>query len=378
MLWNSSLRLDGPFARGRFFITSSRPWYFPPINFDERAQENAGLKREAQAGSLLSKMPEILPALTTLVLDLYAEEPRDDDKLQPKLGVPLPVFLALFSIPLLRHFSVMGRIFHPTDDPSAFPVDISLPPLVSFEYTLDNLRSHPRASKTEMELLNRLIPRLHLSLETLHIPSESAPLRAMYNRDWPRLHTFSMYGQRRTVSKPLIPYILLLARMPGLRTLHLLFANPEKLSPQPIWPRGFPAAYPWRKLEELTVTQPHAEDELWCHLPSGLRYLSLRCWPRRSMILANHHEYGLLSQLKLGWHTPLLSTAEMYGVLLSCNTPNLTYLDIEYRADSDNEGELLEHIAQGFPSLEVLQLRRYHPRDGEVNESLVSDTVGIH
>ena len=370
-----SLLLDGLFERGRFLVTPERPWYFPHVNPYERAVVKAGLECEVQASRLLSEMAKLLPALTTVVLDVYDyETPKDKGKFWRKSGVPLSVILALFSIPHLRHFTVVGYIFHPADTLSAFPADVTLPPLVSFKYILCNIRAHPRSFNSEMELLHNLIPRLHLSLETLHIPSESAPLKGMYNRDWPRLRNFYIYGQRRTVVNPPIPYILMLARMPELRTLHLLFAHPKGLPPQPIWPRGFSATYPWPNLKELTITHPHAEDELWTHLPLGLRYLALRCWPRRSMVFADRLDpESLLSQLDLGWHTPLPSTAEMHTILRSCNIPNLTYLEIEYWADHAEEEELLERISRGFPALESLQLHRYYRHIDRLKEPLVSD-----
>ncbi|KAF8903351.1 hypothetical protein CPB84DRAFT_1728433 [Gymnopilus junonius] len=357
-----TLRLNEYFLR----LNASRDWVtglwgFPPAESREDIKmEKEALALESRAGSFLEEALKHLPSLHTVIVDnesMMATTGPD------KAGIPLPVILAILSVPQVQCFKVSGYLYHPVD-PSPARRRLALSNLTSFIYDIPIFRMQPRTFSSEGALLNLIIPALRLSLEKLVLPVENAPLQKMYMEEWPSLRVLTLYGQRRTVVKPCIPYITILARMPKLQSLNLFFANPWNIDPQAIWPQGFSMSFPWPELQQLTVTQPHAGDVLWAHLPESLRTLSLRCWPRHWEQEALRRPYRYLSplhQAEVHWHTPLLSSSDMLHILQQCQTPFLDHLDIEYQIDNQ-EAALLQHISSVFPLLKVLKISRYqHP-----------------
>ena len=318
-----------------------------------------------------------LSSLHTVSINLYHGTTFNRYKTPSiKVGIPASVVAAIFSHPRLRHFSCQGCLFHPLDTAPQPESLLPLPRLTVFEHKPSYVRGQPRAWPSEAAFLNAVVPELHGSLEVIRLPSENAPLQKMFQRDWPALRELRLEGQRRTVARPFLPYITLLARMPRLRRLHLLFANPQDIPPQAIWPVEYSAHYPWPELEELTITHPTADDQLWQHLPASLRSLALRCWPCVPTFISqvdHDHRYfrTTLQQAGVSWHTPLLTDVEILSVLTACKLPHLRKLELEYLINSDAEESLLSHIALAFPALESLILNGYHDEEGRHVRSLV-------
>ncbi|CDO74757.1 hypothetical protein BN946_scf185001.g5 [Trametes cinnabarina] len=139
-------------------------------------------------------------------------------------------------------------------------------------------------------------------------------------------------------------------------------------SPAPLWPRSLNAQYEWRELLQLAVAHPCPQDELYSHLPDTLLDLALRCWPRHykhhTMFKRNFPEAGAR------WSDPLLASSEMLHILRKIRAPGLTYLDLEFRADSGDE-QLFRHIGSVFPALKGLMIHRYRG-SGEEEPPLVN------
>ncbi|PIL28123.1 hypothetical protein GSI_09774 [Ganoderma sinense ZZ0214-1] len=162
----------------------------------------------------------------------------------------------------------------------------------------------------------------------------SAPINALsVEPPWPRMRELVLQGQLPEGLRS--PFITLLSGMPKLRVLRLMFALPHGILPKPIWPRGVDNSlpFPWPELEELVLSFPTPDDQLYGALPACLRRLSLRCCPHHCM-----HEW----------------------VLSQCSLPHLDHLQCEYRADNA-EVSLLEHLYPAFPQLLTLELHRFRP-----------------
>lgn len=69
------------------------------------------------------------------------------------------------------------------------------------------------------------------------------------------------------------------------------------------------------------------------------------------------------------WSSPLLSSSEMLRILRKSDTPNLTHLELEFRADAVHD-ELFGHIGESYPRLFVLCMHRYRA-EGSGNASVV-------
>ena len=120
--------------------------------------------------------------------------------------------------------------------------------------------------------------------------------------------------------------------MPRLCSLVLELRIPDEANPEAVWPPGLPqdTKFPWPELGELTVANAHPDDELFAHLPQGLRTLALPSCPCKSVkecLWACEHRYLLLHIFYL------LAVLDMLSVPERCPTPGLTRLGIKYGAD---------------------------------------------
>lgn len=341
----SVLQLSGPFDHKS--MSELRDWESTPTKH---------FQAEDDAGIVFVENLQQLPLLDTVHIESYISYPL---KITQSKVVPLPILLAILSVPRIRHFSCFGYLCHPSD-PILESIQISLPHVASFKYYLPNLRPQPRKYASEVALLEIIIPKLHRNLEVLVLPIEHTPLQQLPRRDWPSLRELVLYGG---LGAPLTtPYISILARMPKLRALHLRLACNLGYGPQPICPSGLSVGFPWPELKSLTVMNPHPGDQLWKHLPQSMRLLILQCYPPFWALQHGNRPTSNLWNARVHWRAPLPSASEMLELLRSCRTPGLRQLEIEYRADSSEEALLL-HIASAFPSLEVLDLCRYRPVD---------------
>ncbi|KAI0696489.1 hypothetical protein C8T65DRAFT_516121, partial [Cerioporus squamosus] len=211
----------------------------------------------------------------------------------------------------------------------------------------------PYSRSSEIEALDRVLRFLHPSLETLSLPAEPSPMETIASLDWPRLRELRLRGLRWTAPK--LPIVGLFSRMTNLRVLSLELMEEEGASATALWPRGFPASYPWPYLENLSASHPDPEDEIYAHLPPTMQTLMLRSWPHqciRSWQKVNYDPDTLRP------YRPPPSPSTMLRVLQRCYTPHLCMLGVEYYSDYA-EFSLLSHIASNFPLLTTLELHRY-------------------
>ncbi|KAH9849107.1 hypothetical protein C2E23DRAFT_840881, partial [Lenzites betulinus] len=236
-------------------------------------------------------------------------------------GLPFWVLDAIFSTPHIS--SVLSPLLHPS-------ADLSGP-------THSTLRRRRRQNYSSA-----------CSSEST-IPSRS--------RDWPCFRELVLRGGPR---RSLRAYLLEnLTRMPNLRVLKLELAHSSESGPQRICPPGWTGGCPWPKLEVLTVSNPHPDEELFAHLPDSLQELTIRCFPRRYAVA-----YSWAREIKImheyGWGLTLPTSDELLRLLRRCGTSlvRLRRLDIEFAASSEDIG-LMRHIATAFPTLAFLQIFRY-------------------
>ncbi|KAI0641500.1 hypothetical protein C8Q79DRAFT_1014426 [Trametes meyenii] len=156
--------------------------------------------------------------------------------------------------------------------------------------------------------------------------------------------------------------------MSNLRVLKLDIAVPNGHKNWPVWPSSIPITFndrstdsPWPDLKYLSVSFPHPNDELYAHLPRGLRTLSLRSlphyWQHRIGWSWGSRAMGQIMR-RLGWSYPIPTASEALSILQRCRTPGLSQLQLEYRID-DEETALLRTIAHAFPGLAHLEIARY-------------------
>lgn len=301
----------------------------------------------------------LMPNLHTIRLTI----PREIDYrgFEPPVGVAAHVLQAFLSTPHLRHLLINGPMCNPDDK---LLLNITLPPTIpleSVDYTLFVLRPGPRTDEVDRHGVYLLLERAHDSLISLTLPSESFPLHCTHLWQWPRLRKLRLHGER-----PLYPgappLVMTLGRMPHLRDLSLCLAEPVGGELQPMWPPALQASYGWYELERLAVAHPHPEDEMYAHLPVSLRHLALRCWPR----YYKHHSAlrEEMDEAGIRWASPLLSSSEMLRLLRKSETPNLTHLELEFRADAASYSDIFGHIASSYPRLTVLRALCYRGASG--------------
>ena len=281
-------------------------------------------------------------------------------------GITWERLCSLLSLPNLSRLALGGICFCPlSPDAAALKLSPSTP-LSCFEYALPSVRN-PYSEYPEADALERIIKSLHLSLEKLSLPTEPAPIQTIGLVDWPRMRELRLRGVRWTT--PDVPAVSLLARMSNLRVLVLELEGPEgtPATALALWPRGFPAFYPWPYLETLSVSYPDPNDEIYEHLPPSMLSLMLHPWPHECIRRWREVNY---ERDELRPYRPLPLPSILLGILSRCKVPRLRELDIEYCADS-SEMLLLSHIASSFPCLTTFGLHRYRHR-GDAHIPVVS------
>ena len=292
-------------------------------------------------------------------------------------GLPWEAINAMVEVPQLRHlhFNIM-RIddrytLHPNIERS---LRLRVTALNTLEYNTYDLRPLTSYSPIEVQVFSVLLGQAatQRSLERLSIPSSCAPLDWLSTRDWPNLHELTLYGQRRQITssvhgRPPIPYIFMLANMPRLQSLKLMLSQPANMKRQAIWPPGMDCEHPCPDLRELVVSYPHPDDEIYTHLPSTLRLLSLRCWPRHYLHFLPHDIKGINS---FGWSSPVLTASEMLRILRRCPSSSIHHLELEFEEDSAG-GDLFSFLPAKYPQLRHLIIHRYRGTGSDVS-SVVS------
>ena len=320
----------------------------------------------AICASFLRDALRAMPRLRSVHLEAYAQE---------KHGIAWDSIAAILSTPQLRRFGLMTFLLCPREAPSETQAD-ALAPITTFRYDQRVLRSFLRTYPAQRDTLAFLLPRLHRSLESLHLPSEIAPMAALSATQWPRLRELSLSGEFRPDAEYPTPLVSLFSGMPGLRILNLAFALPRGVTRKQLvlWPEGYrhsdASQLPWPDLESLTLSFPDPEDRIFSRLPPSLRRLSLRCTPRHCLHLWEGDKYDYYS-------SPILYSSEMLEILTKISAPLLDYLQLEYIAD-DADDDLLRCISGKFPNVRSLEIQRFlASRDSEEPVSVVSSASSL-
>ncbi|KAH9885229.1 hypothetical protein C8Q73DRAFT_305451 [Cubamyces lactineus] len=290
-------------------------------------------------------------------------------------GIPWLVLQAILSLPQLREFSCTPQISY-TPEGSARLQELvldSLASLTSFRYTRDiHAISHlfdTLQNQAEEHLLNLVLRSVHMSLIALALPIESAPLRAMTSLDFPQLQELRIKGFLESAQELQCNLISALHRMPELRILELDIALSPHHAPRPLWPPGLATTYSWPHLQQLCVSFPRVQDQVYSHVPRNLTHLALRYSP-----------HYIIHRWEVPWNEaafafPSSSADDILRILQQCKTQDLVELEVEYHQSEDDD-MLLRHIAVAYPKLETLRLFRYC-REGtrEINVETVGQLL---
>ncbi len=274
-------------------------------------------------------------------------------------GLPFWVLDAIFSTPQLRTVQTGPSVCIPAAQDVAVPKHPRLTgpvaPLTSFRRPLSSYERYSQAP-AEANFLRCLFKHIHRTLEVAEMSSDTAPVRAFRRNDWLCLRELVLRGGPPRFH-PRAFMIENLLRMPNLRILKLELAH-SQAGPSCICPPGWAGGCPWPNLEVLKISNPHADDEMYAHLPHTLQELTLCCFPRHYAL--EHSTWDAYNVDARSWGISLLTSDEMLRILHRCRTPliRLRHLDIEFAA-SPTDTSLLHHIATAFPALTSLQFCRY-------------------
>ena len=265
----------------------------------------------------------------------------------------------MLSLPRLRHLDIYGLYICPELLEGDKLDDFAVAPLTTLRYTMPLYRQ-PWSYPSEAATLDFLVRKLHTSLESLRLPVESAPIQTISTLHWPLLREFTLRGERWL--DPATPIVSLFSSMPSLQSLALELSEPEGAVAGMIWPKGFPATFPWPDLESLRVSHPDSSDEVYAVLPSSLRTLALRSWPHECELIYQRMARYLNTSRSEGykrrwWSYPPSTTRNLVEILRKCNLPRLGNLELEYREDAQ-EPELLQLVVTKFSHLTTLEIHR--------------------
>ncbi|KAI0757770.1 hypothetical protein C8Q80DRAFT_1135326 [Daedaleopsis nitida] len=271
---------------------------------------------------------------------------------------------AVLSVPQLRRVEFHGPLWDDCVEKLPRKLPLKAAPITSFRVSCPDYRMRPRVMREDVSVVFALLSQLHNSLEALSLPSEHISLSTFRKYDWPRLHELKLRGECQ--SSPPIPVFPALSHIRTLRVLTLELAqSPEcGLERQSMGSFDPTDGFPWRDLESLSVSYPHPEDKWYGLLPSTLRRLDLRCWPRHYMHLLWHDRRTVTDNLQ--WHSPILGSSEMLTILRRCRSSDawrsVRQLDLEFREDQMDH-KLFEYIPHAFPNVTFLQVHRYRIPD---------------
>ncbi|KAI0649524.1 hypothetical protein C8Q79DRAFT_517953 [Trametes meyenii] len=291
-----------------------------------------------------------------------------------ELGIPWPILDAVLSTPHLRVVEVRGRLYRPQSLPPKKP-RFQPAPITTFAYYPNDFRLSPRSHSSEKRVLAVLLERLSATLEVLSIPSECAPFAGMVRWNWPCLRELYIRGDAHRLCRAHAPLISILSRMCLLRVLSLKIMHSFKYQPGPIWPSGYNfSRFPWPELESFTVTWAHPDDQVFGHLPSSLRHLSIRAWPRLYTLT---HKLEELSMKAIvfnlpPWKLTAPSSSDTLQVLRRYHGVQLDRLELEYLVDQDDI-TMFRYIVTTYPLLRTLQVHRYRNEGDHSIVPAVSD-----
>lgn len=268
-------------------------------------------------------------------------------------GLSWSTLRSILSVPQLREFELCYLYFCPVLRPEEELNIETLAPLTHFKYQMHFTRE-VLSFPPETPALAAVLKKLSATLETLILSSEPAPMSALAQWHWPCLRTLVLRGSPwADLSEPLVAVC---SKMPNLRSLTLKLNPTHHAMTQALWPHGFPSSFPWPHLEQLTVSYPDPTDVIYDHLPPSLHSLSLRCW---NHIFVQQRFVGLRQTYTLRYDS-VLGASAILSIMRRSTMPHLAHLEIEYRADDDDDA-LLQYIATTFPRLTSLKISRYRP-----------------
>ena len=202
----------------------------------------------------------------------------------------------------------------------------------------------------ETAALATALTELHEGLETLTLPSESAPLSTLAQIRWPRLRKVTFYGTSWVASTPIIT--ALLSQIPCLQDLSFKLYTTTS---QTQVPRIYDDLHVSPPLVRLVLSAPNPEDSIFDCLPMTLRELSLRYYP-------HVHEQQYFHDIQFVYDSPrydlLLYSQDILSILGRCSDLDLEKLEVEYRAD-ESDDTLLRYMAVTFPNVTSLKIHRY-------------------
>ncbi|KAH9930632.1 uncharacterized protein B0H18DRAFT_930250 [Fomitopsis serialis] len=267
-------------------------------------------------------------------------------------GLPWNTLLAILSVPHLREFNIEDMQFCPVMHSDEQLIVDSLAPITTFHHRMW-YPQEPFTFSCQTAALSAVLSKLCETLETLNLASEPAPVPIVSRFHWPRLRKLAYCGPLwSTLSTP---FISLHSGMQDLRSLSLELDVTSGTNTQVLWPPGYDGSFPWPELEHLLISFPDPRDEVYDHLPSSLRALSLRCWPH---IHVQQEPSDIDAVDDRPDHNALLGSTAIRSILRRCSLLDLDHLEIEYRAD-DEDDALLRQVAATFPRLTSLKIHRY-------------------
>ncbi|EIW53555.1 uncharacterized protein TRAVEDRAFT_74831 [Trametes versicolor FP-101664 SS1] len=267
-------------------------------------------------------------------------------------GLPWSVMQLVLSLPTLKDLAVDRHRFAPK---LLAEEELTLDycaPLTSFRYTLSDYRWWRKQTfPLEKQALLLVLNKTHTSLERLTLIAELAPLDEICNTlEWPNLRELCLRGERGTIGNPPLPLVSMFANMLRLQRLELKLGLREGVDPQPFWPLGYVAEWPWADLRHLTLSYPLVNDQIYSSLPPTLESLALRYTPH--MVHAERYDADVL------WNWPLIKSSVMLQILRRCRCRRLSSLQLEYRED-EADAELMQCVGASFPALTTFKLLRY-------------------
>ena len=278
-------------------------------------------------------------------------------------GLPWSTLSVILSVPHLREVKVIAVHFCPIlRSGEQLNVD-SLAPLTSFHYSL-GVPAKSEASPAEVAALAAVLGKLCDTLERLILPPEPVPAPTLSRYHWPRLRELVFFGTTWVTRSA--PPITLCSVTPALRRLSINLALD---TPQMLCPPGYDHHRVWPYLDQLSISSPDPQDEIYDHLPPTLHELSLRYWPH---ICAQQQLRDIRHITNEPHYDSMIGPTAVLSILRRCNVPELDCLELEYRVDHDGDDEQLwRYIASALPRLTRLTIHRFrHTRDREQKKSV--------
>ncbi|KAI0308739.1 hypothetical protein OF83DRAFT_181057 [Amylostereum chailletii] len=298
-------------------------------------------------------------------------------------GVPIACLACCEVIPTLHSLEITDTQLTTLNPPNVVMSNPTLHSLSRFVYSINQWVLFGLASDdndgrgTGMPLaissrsLRTLLEPMRGSLQSVELTSHHGLFSWMASVRWPRLRELCFDGMY--LDKDDVRAIRsLISNLPDLQVLGLKLARAVDAEEPILVKRSNSTSVTLRYLEKFTIAFPSPADGIFDLLPSKLRHLSLRDWPR-------YYFMGDPASSPTDLAMPILSASECLAILRRCHCPHLRSLEVVYRA-GDEEDALLGYIVSSFPSLTMFELHRYRASaDEEVPmEHIVQILAGLN